>query len=93
MSHFPHGFSGRLPPPLRGHGPLHPRRPRAFSFGDDGRLLWFLRSTGPTDPFDSLWVLDTVTGTETRLADPRDLLPDGPGELPSPSGGCASGSG
>ncbi|WP_330333236.1 prolyl oligopeptidase family serine peptidase [Streptomyces sp. NBC_00536] len=56
--------------------------PRAFSFGDDGRLLWFLRSTGPTDPFDSLWVLDTVTGTETRLADPRDLLPDGPGELP-----------
>ncbi|MDJ0380216.1 prolyl oligopeptidase family serine peptidase [Streptomyces sp. G-G2] len=56
--------------------------PRAFSFGDDGGLLWFLRSTGPTDAFDSLWVLDTATGAETRLADPRELLPDGPGELP-----------
>ncbi|MET9882781.1 prolyl oligopeptidase family serine peptidase [Streptomyces sp. NPDC006430] len=56
--------------------------PRAFSFGDDGRLLWFLRSTGPTDPFDSLWVLDTATGTETRLADPRELSPE-PGVLPT----------
>ncbi|MEU9148122.1 prolyl oligopeptidase family serine peptidase [Streptomyces sp. NPDC048349] len=56
--------------------------PRAFAFGDDGRLLWFLRSTGPTDPFDSLWVLDTATGTESRLADPRDLCPE-PGELPA----------
>ncbi|MER7468746.1 prolyl oligopeptidase family serine peptidase [Streptomyces sp. NPDC097981] len=56
--------------------------PRAFSFGDDGRLLWFLRSTGPCDPFDSLWVLDTATGTETRLADPRELSPQ-PGTLPA----------
>ncbi|MFJ6760547.1 MULTISPECIES: prolyl oligopeptidase family serine peptidase [unclassified Streptomyces] len=55
--------------------------PRAFSFGDDGRLLWFLRSTGPTDAFDSLWVLDTTTGAETRLADPRELCPE-PGALP-----------
>ncbi|MCX5403918.1 prolyl oligopeptidase family serine peptidase [Streptomyces sp. NBC_00335] len=55
--------------------------PRAFSFGDEGRLLWFLRSTGPTDPFDSLWVLDTATGAETRLADPRELSPE-PGPLP-----------
>ncbi|MFE2477507.1 prolyl oligopeptidase family serine peptidase [Streptomyces sp. NPDC059389] len=55
--------------------------PRAFSFGDDGRLLWFLRSTGPTDAFDGLWVLDTATGTETRLADPRELSPE-PGTLP-----------
>ncbi|MBT2407571.1 MULTISPECIES: prolyl oligopeptidase family serine peptidase [unclassified Streptomyces] len=55
--------------------------PRAFSFGDDGRLLWFLRSTGPTDAYDSLWVLDTATGTETRLADPRELCPE-PGPLP-----------
>nr|WSW43113.1 prolyl oligopeptidase family serine peptidase [Streptomyces sp. NBC_01001] len=56
--------------------------PRAFSFGDDGRLLWFLRSTGPADAFDSLWVLDTATGTETRLADPRELSPE-PGTLPA----------
>lgn len=50
--------------------------PRAFAFGDEGRLLWFLRSTGPTDPFDSLWVLDTATGTESRLADPLELCPE-----------------
>ncbi|MFD7553994.1 prolyl oligopeptidase family serine peptidase [Streptomyces sp. NPDC059835] len=56
--------------------------PRAFSFGDDGRLLWFLRSGGPTDAFESLWVLDTATGTETRLADPRELCPQ-PGPLPT----------
>lgn len=55
--------------------------PRAFSFGDEGRLLWFLRSTGPTDPFDSLWLLDTATATETRLADPRELSPE-PAPLP-----------
>ncbi|MFB7059177.1 prolyl oligopeptidase family serine peptidase [Streptomyces vinaceus] len=55
--------------------------PRAFSFGDDGRLLWFLRSTGPADAFDSLWVLDTATGAETLLADPRALCPE-PGSLP-----------
>ncbi|MBT2467044.1 alpha/beta fold hydrolase [Streptomyces sp. ISL-66] len=55
--------------------------PRAFAFGDEGRLLWFLRSTGPTDPLDSLWVLDTATGTETRVADPRELAPE-PGPLP-----------
>ncbi|MFJ9945456.1 S9 family peptidase [Streptomyces erythrochromogenes] len=56
--------------------------PRALSFGDDGRLLWFLRSTGPTDAFDSLWVLDTTTGAEIRLADPRELCPE-PGPLPT----------
>ncbi|OKK22679.1 peptidase [Streptomyces sp. CB00455] len=55
--------------------------PRAFAFGDGGRLLWFLRSTGPTDASDSLWVLDTATGAETRLADPRELCAE-PGELP-----------
>lgn len=55
--------------------------PRAFSFGHEGRLLWFLRSTGPTDAFDSLWVLDTTTGAETRFADPRELCPE-PGPLP-----------
>ncbi|MET9320589.1 DPP IV N-terminal domain-containing protein [Streptomyces sp. NPDC003038] len=55
--------------------------PHCFTFGDDGRLLWFLRSTGPTDPFDGLWVLDTTTGAETRLADPRELCPE-PGTLP-----------
>ncbi|MFD7625916.1 prolyl oligopeptidase family serine peptidase [Streptomyces sp. NPDC059851] len=55
--------------------------PRAFSFGDDGRLLWFLRSSGPADDRDALWVLDTATGTESQLADPRELAP-APGPLP-----------
>ncbi|MEV7611523.1 alpha/beta fold hydrolase [Streptomyces sp. NPDC089799] len=55
--------------------------PRAFAFGDDARLLYFLRSAGPTDPYDSLRVLDTTTGAESLLADPRDLSPE-PGELP-----------
>ncbi|MGW7314590.1 prolyl oligopeptidase family serine peptidase [Streptomyces sp. NPDC054865] len=55
--------------------------PHGFSFGDDGRLLWFLRSDGPTDPLDGLWVLDTTTGAETLLAHPRALSPE-PGELP-----------
>ncbi|MFD3539357.1 prolyl oligopeptidase family serine peptidase [Streptomyces sp. NPDC058662] len=55
--------------------------PRAFTFGDGGRLLWYLRSDGPTDPFDSLWVLDTATGAESRTADPRELCPE-PGPLP-----------
>ncbi|MEU6295227.1 S9 family peptidase [Streptomyces erythrochromogenes] len=56
--------------------------PRALTFGDDGRLLWFLRSTGPADAFDGLWVLDTTTGAEIRLADPRELCPE-PGPLPT----------
>ncbi|MEU9034201.1 prolyl oligopeptidase family serine peptidase [Streptomyces sp. NPDC048352] len=55
--------------------------PRGFAFGDAGRILWFLRSTGPTDPLDGLWVLDTATGAETLLADPRELSPE-PGGLP-----------
>ncbi|MBW5482975.1 S9 family peptidase [Streptomyces bambusae] len=55
--------------------------PRSFAFGDEARLLYFLRSGGPTDPLHSLWVLDTATGAERLLADPRDLDPV-PGRLP-----------
>ncbi|MFJ5550151.1 prolyl oligopeptidase family serine peptidase [Streptomyces sp. NPDC093225] len=55
--------------------------PRAAAFGAAGRLLYFLRSTGPTDPVEGLWVLDTADGTERLLADPAALVP-GPGELP-----------
>ncbi|MFJ3926701.1 prolyl oligopeptidase family serine peptidase [Streptomyces sp. NPDC090022] len=55
--------------------------PRAFAFGDGARLLYFLRSTGPTDPMESLWVLDTATGAERLLADAAELAPE-PGELP-----------
>ncbi|MFI8104880.1 prolyl oligopeptidase family serine peptidase [Streptomyces sp. NPDC086023] len=55
--------------------------PRAAAVGDSGRLLWFLRSAGPADPVDSLWVLDTSDGTERLVADPAQLAP-GPVELP-----------
>ncbi|RSS66111.1 prolyl oligopeptidase family serine peptidase [Streptomyces sp. WAC06614] len=55
--------------------------PRAFAFGDGARLLYFLRSSGATDPYDGLWVLDTTTGVERLLADPRTLAPEG-GALP-----------
>ncbi|MFI0976523.1 prolyl oligopeptidase family serine peptidase [Streptomyces sp. NPDC021093] len=55
--------------------------PRAASFAEGGRLLYFLRSAGPTDPYDSLWVLDTGSGEERQLADPRILIPSG-GQLP-----------
>lgn len=55
--------------------------PRAAAFADEGRLLCFLRSAGPTDPYDALWVLDTTTGEERLLADPRTLAPGG-GEPP-----------
>ncbi|MEV7413754.1 prolyl oligopeptidase family serine peptidase [Streptomyces sp. NPDC089919] len=55
--------------------------PRAAAFGSDGRLLYFLRSSGPADPVESLWVLDTADGAERLLADPALLVPD-PRELP-----------
>ncbi len=33
----------------------------------------FLRSPGPTDPVNALWVLDVATGEERLVADPYDL--------------------
>ncbi|MFF0742216.1 prolyl oligopeptidase family serine peptidase [Streptomyces sp. NPDC004111] len=55
--------------------------PRAAAFAAGGRLLCFLRSAGPTDSYDALWALDTTTGEERLLADPRVLAPGG-GEVP-----------
>ena len=48
--------------------------PRAFTVAPDGSRVAFLRSTSGTDPASSLWVLDTVDGTERVAADPRALL-------------------
>ncbi|WP_326555462.1 S9 family peptidase [Micromonospora sp. NBC_01813] len=48
--------------------------PRAVTVGVDGARVVFLRSTGPHDPADSLWVFDTGTGEERRIADPTVLL-------------------
>ena len=50
--------------------------PRAFSIDADRERIAFLRSRGGTDPNTCLWSLDLRTGTETCVADPRDLLDD-----------------
>ncbi|WP_229400705.1 S9 family peptidase [Micromonospora okii] len=48
--------------------------PRAVSVADDGSRVIFLRSAGPEDPADALWLLDTATGEERLVADPATLL-------------------
>ena len=50
--------------------------PRAFSIDGDRERVYFLRSRGGTDPDTCLWSLDLTTGTETCIADPRELLDD-----------------
>ena len=52
--------------------------PRDIQVSDDGARVAFLRSSGPTDPINSLWVLDVAAGAERLVADPRNLIkPDG----------------
>ncbi|GAA2219440.1 prolyl oligopeptidase family serine peptidase [Micromonospora olivasterospora] len=48
--------------------------PRAVSVADDGSRVTFLRSAGPEEPADALWLLDTATGEERLVAEPRALL-------------------
>jgi dipeptidyl-peptidase-4 len=55
--------------------------PRAVTVGSDGARVVFLRSPGPEDPSDALWVFDVAAGTERLVADPARLssgddLPD-----------------
>ncbi|GAB3969626.1 prolyl oligopeptidase family serine peptidase [Plantactinospora veratri] len=50
--------------------------PRAVTVASDGSRVVFLRSGGPTDPVDALWMLDVTDGTERLVADPADLLAD-----------------
>ena len=47
--------------------------PRDFRVSDDGSRVTFLRSSGPVDPVNSLWVLDVDTGVERLVADPGRL--------------------
>lgn len=55
--------------------------PRAVTVCENGARVVFLRSSGPQDPVDRLWVYDLATGTERLVADPRELLagPRAPG--------------
>ncbi|WP_433387551.1 prolyl oligopeptidase family serine peptidase [Micromonospora sp. KLBMP9576] len=48
--------------------------PRAVTVAADGSRVVFLRSAGPQDPADALWLLDVPTGEERLVADPAALL-------------------
>jgi dipeptidyl-peptidase 4 len=50
--------------------------PRAVSVSADGDRVIFLRSTGPEDPVDRLWVYDVGTDTERLVGDPASLSAD-----------------
>ena len=52
-------------------------QPRTFEVAPDGSRVVFLRSSGPEDPLNRLWVLDVDTGEERCVFDP---LAD-PGEV------------
>ena len=57
--------------------------PRDIRVSDDGSRVAFLRSSGPVDPTNSLWVLDVAAGVERLVADPSELTGDhGDRELP-----------
>ena len=51
--------------------------PRDIRVSDDGARVVFLRSSGPVDAVNSLWVLDVATGTERLVVDPRRLAGHG----------------
>ncbi|MEE6257045.1 S9 family peptidase [Plantactinospora sonchi] len=48
--------------------------PRSVTVANDGSRVVFLRSGGPTDPADALWLFDVASGTERLVADPAVLL-------------------
>ena len=64
-----------------GSFPRRQARTRRFTLGEprdlrvsgDGTRVGFLRSSGPIDPVNSLWVLDVATGVERLVADPGQL--------------------
>jgi dipeptidyl-peptidase-4 len=55
--------------------------PRSLHLDPTGQRLLFLRSGSGTDPVGALWSLDTGTGEETLVADPRVLLGGGDEQL------------
>lgn len=50
--------------------------PRAVTVGADGARVVFLRSGGPQDAVDRLYVYDVATGTERLIADPAEMPGD-----------------
>ena len=57
--------------------------PRAVSVSADGDRVIFLRSAGPEDPVERLWVYDVGASTERLIADPAVLLATDRAELPA----------
>jgi len=56
--------------------------PRAMAVSPDGERIIFLRSAGPEDPADQLWVYEPDAGAERLIADPKQLLGLGDETLP-----------
>lgn len=54
--------------------------PRAVTLSADGSRLLFLRSTGPEDPVERLWLLDLTTRQEHLAADPATVAPGRTGD-------------
>lgn len=50
--------------------------PRSFTVSPDGSRVIFIRSHSGSDAVSTLWSLDTATGIETELLDPRWLNTD-----------------
>ena len=57
--------------------------PRDFAVIGEGSHVLFLRSSGPDDPVNALWALDTSRGAERVVVDPRELAKDIYGEMPA----------
>lgn len=59
--------------------------PRTVSVSADGESLLYLRSDGPVDPVNHLWIAHWSDGgwTERRLVDAHDLLADADEDLPA----------
>ncbi|MEM9463804.1 MAG: prolyl oligopeptidase family serine peptidase [Actinomycetota bacterium] len=55
--------------------------PRDIRVGADGARVAFLRSSGPEDPVNALWVFDVEAKAERRVVDPAALGADD-GDLP-----------
>ena len=57
--------------------------PRDFTITEAGATVLFLRSSGPEDSVNSLWGIDTETGNERLIADPREMVTETQGDLPA----------
>ena len=56
--------------------------PRDFTVAEGGSCVLFLRSSGSDDPINSLWALDTASGTERVVVDPTELASNVRDEIP-----------